>query len=345
MTMIPVKELVIYPLSQCNLDCSHCYRSKEENELSIDDLKWISQTFSPKKTIIMGGEPFLYDNLKYVFDIFPNITISTNATLIKKNIKLLKKYRKKIVIQVSLEGGKKETNEVRGDNIWDTCMRSVELLKENNVRCYFRCSYHRDNLEQIKEEVFKEASFYKIGLMLLPRIDLPSLSASEQTDFFKTILDHDTEVLKDINDVDMDSLMSKYALIAVAQPHFFQFIGKKGRCGAGDERISIYFDKRVTPCNFDLDYTLGRVGDKEEKIKDNMSIFVENFKIPPIECAGCPNSDICKGSCYISKSYLGCPLRYNLDLGNLIMHDRLDEVEVRNDMNLLIKYVRNLGIC
>jgi radical SAM protein with 4Fe4S-binding SPASM domain len=327
--MINVKELIIYPLSKCNLSCQHCYASKENFELSMEDIKWIQQTFNPKKTILMGGEPLLYQHLDYILDVFPNITISTNSYFIKKQLPSLKQHRDKLHMQLSIEGGREETNFIRGypDNkdVWNQILNSADILKKNDIDFYFRCSYHKDNLKQIEKEVFKLGEKYDVGVMLLPRIDLPSLNVDETANFFRMVL--------------------QYKDCAVAQPHFFQFINKKGRCGAGDERLSIYFDKRITPCNFDVSYTLGKIGISEQDLLRNMNIFVENFKLPPMECNGCPNSEICKGSCYIAKSYIGCPLRYNYNINNIIMKDKLDIVETNKEMTLLAKYVKKLGIC
>jgi len=327
--MIPVKELVIYPLSKCNLSCKHCYAKSEEYELSLDDLKWIQQTFDPKKVILMGGEPLMYQHLSYMLDIFPNITVSTNGLLVEKQLNLLKRHNKKIHIQLSIEGGEQETNSIRGypdkKDVWDIVQKSANLLKNAGIDFYFRCSYHRDNIKKIEKEVFSLGEKYGVSVMFLPRIDLPPLDVNEQANFFRMILEHKG--------------------CAVAQPHFFRFIGKKGRCGAGDERINIFFDKRITPCNLDLDYTLGKIGIDEKSLLSNMNMFVENFKISPSECNGCPHSDKCHGSCYISKSYMGCPLRHNYSINNIISHEKLNNDEVKNEMNILTNYVKKLGIC
>ena len=323
--MIETKELVIYPLSKCNLNCFHCYAGKEDYELSIDDLNWINKTFDTRKTIIMGGEPLMYKDLEYMLQVFPNITISTNMTLIKEKIGMLKKYRDKLTIQLSIEGGSQETNKIRGEMIWEICIYMVKLLKENSIACYLRCSYHIDNLQKIIKEVLPLAEKLGVGALLLPRVDKPALNSKEQILFFREVI--------------------KHKRCAVHQPHFYQFIEKRGRCLAGNERVNIYFDKRITTCSFDLKYNLGKIGDKEESIKQNIDIFVETFKIPPIECSSCTNSDICRGGCYISKSYIGCPLQKNWGLEQVIINDELDGNKVREDMNLLAKYVEKLGIC
>jgi len=323
--MIPVHELIIYPLSKCNLRCKHCYTSKEKHELSFDDLKWIKNTFDPRKVIVMGGEPLLYKNLEYLLHSFENITISTNTTHIEKQLELLKNYRKKLTIQISIEGSPTETNEIRGEMLWEICMYMAKKLKEARIKFYFRASYHEGNLKDIIKYVLPLSKHFDAGVMLLPRIDLVPLDENTTLWFFQQVL--------------------KFKNCAVAQPHFFQFIGKPGRCKAGDERLSIYFDKRITPCNLDLEYTLGRIGDDEKTIVENMKMFVENFKTPPVECSSCPNNEICKGSCYISKSYMGCPLHYNFGIDKMIANEKLDAQQMHNEMNLLSNYVKDLGIC
>ena len=324
--MINVKELVIYPLNDCNLRCKHCYNKLDkQHELSFNNIKWIKQTFNPKKTIIMGGEPLMYKELEYILHMFPNVTLSTNTVFVKDKLEMLQNYREKLTIQISIEGGEKETNDIRGEDMWMVCMYMAKLLKKNNINFYFRASYHHDNLNDIIKEVLPLSKQFDTGVMLFPRVDLVPLDENETLWFFQEVIKHKN--------------------CAVAQPHFFQFIGKKGRCAAGDERINIYFDKRITPCNLDIDYTLGNIGDKEKTIANNMKMFVENFKVPPNECSGCPQNTVCKGSCYISKSYIGCPLRYNVGINDVIMKNNLDEKQVKQEMNLLSRFVSKLGIC
>lgn len=328
--MINIQELVIYPLNKCNLRCKHCYVPNEKNViLTKDELTWIKKIFNMKKTIVMGGEPLLYENLDFIFKNFKNVTISTNGILIPKNMELLNQFKDNVTIQLSIEAGEKETNQIRGYNtnidVWNSVMESASLLEENNISFYFRCSYHHDNLQNIKKQVFPLTDQFNAGIMFLPRIDKPPLDMNTTVLFFKQILNQ-----KDC---------------AIAQPHFFQFIGKHGRCKAGSERINVFYDKRLTPCNLDLDYTLGKIGDTEKTIQENITIFLENFKVPPFECTSCKNKDECKGSCYIAKSYLGCPLKREFNIKNLIQHEQMNKEKTMQETELLTEYVKQLGIC
>ncbi|MFW6173229.1 MAG: radical SAM protein [Elusimicrobiota bacterium] len=319
-----IKELIIYPSNICNLKCKHCYISREKpTSLDRDDLEWIKNTFNPKKTIILGGEPLIYDKLEDIFKLFPEtiMQISTNGLLVEENIDLLKKYN--VLCQLSVEGGKKETDEIRGKGVWKKVFKSAKILKKNNIKNYIRASYHFDNLSNLKE-VFEETKKVGSNVVLFPRVDLPPLDTVNQRNLFDYTLDNNG---------------------VVAQPHFMRYIGKKGRCGAGSERLNVFYDKKITPCNLDLGYKIGMIGDSEKKIKRSVDNYLENFKTTPIECIGCEHANECKGSCYVAKSYMGCPLRYRIDLGDYISNRKLDAQKVQNQVDVATDFVREIIVC
>lgn len=319
---LELKELVIYLSNECNLRCKHCFVNQRETQsLTLDDLEWVRKTFKPKKTILLGGEPLLYEHLETVFKMFPNIQISTNGLLIEKNLRLLRKYN--VVSQLSIEGGEKETDSIRGLGVWDKVMESAKLLQRYKLEFYFRVGYHFGNLKML-DEVFDTAKKFKARVVLFPRIDLPPLSTQLQEELFEYALN-------------MNSV--------VAQPHFFRYCGKEGRCGAGSERLNIFYDKRITPCNLDLDYTIGRIGDDEESIKRNIKIYLEEYKVPPVECTGCKYSSSCRGSCYVARSYLGCPLRLNHSLEDYIVTNRLDAEKVHKQVDVNTDFIKSVIVC
>ncbi len=313
---------MIYLLNECNLRCKHCFISREKKQfLTLKDLDWIRTTFKAKKTILLGGEPLLYEYFSTVLKMFPNIQISTNGLLIEQKLQLLKKYN--VVSQISLEGGKKETDFIRGAGVWDKVMENAKLLRKHKLRFYFRVSYHFDNLKML-DEVFDAAEEVEAKVVLFPRIDLPPLPAKLQEELFEYALNKNS---------------------VVAQPHFFRYCGKEGRCGAGSERLNIFYDKRITPCNLDLDYTLGRIGDDEENIKRNIKIYLEEYKVPPVECTGCDHSSSCRGSCYIARSYLGCPLRLNHSLEDYIVRNELDSEKIHRQVDVNTDFIKSVIVC
>ena len=328
--MSEAKELIVYLTSQCNKRCEHFYISLDRRTnnpllLSLDDLGWIYDNIKAKKVIFLGGEPLLYPHLEEALRLFSDslITISTNSTLVRKNIKLLKKANIE-AIQLSIEGGEEETNYLRGKNMWNTVLDTAKFLKKNNLNPYLRASFWLGNYTNLKE-VFDAGESLDIPVALFPRVDKPPLPPNLTRDLFEVCL-------------------SKKNCI-VAMPNFFQYLGKKGRCGAGEERINVFYDKRITPCNMDLDYTLGRIGDDTDSIKENMEIFVKNFKTIPVECAGCKNASVCKGSCYVARAWLGCPLRYNVNVDSFIQHYNLNKEKVYEKAEILTDFMRRVLVC
>ena len=328
--MLKIKELIIYLSSKCNKRCKHCIATDEERRthpitLSEEDLDWIKNNIDAKKVIFLGGEPLIAPNLEYALELFKDtmLTISTNGTFVKKKINLLKKYKLE-GLQFSVEGGKEETDDIRGEGTWDTVIEGVEVAKKYKLNPYLRASFWTGNYDKLYE-VIDLGEKLGVPVTLFPRVDKPPLPPSLTRDLF-----------------DM-CLMREDCIVAV--PNFFQYIGKKGRCGAGEERISIFYDRRITPCNMDLNYTLGRIGDDVEDIKRNMKIFVENFKTIPVECAGCPHANVCKGSCYMAKAHLGCPLRYNVSMENMIYNYKLDKDKMYEKAEVLTDFMRRVLVC
>ena len=95
----------------------------------------------------------------------------------------------------------------------------------------------------------------------------------------------------------------------------------------------------------DLDYTLGKIGDDTESIKKNMEMFVRSFKTIPAECVGCPHAQVCKGSCYMAKAWIGCPLRYNVSLEGAIQHYGLNKTRVYEKAEMLTDFMRHVIVC
>ena len=328
--MLEIKELIIYLTSKCNKSCKHCYLSDAERttnpkELTPDDLKWIEENIRPKKVILMGGEPTLYKHFLLALEIFSDrmVTVATNGTIIDKFIPVLRKFDVE-GIQLSVEGGRKETDELRGEGTWDMVLKKAKMLKKKGLNPYLRASFWSGNYKNLTE-VMDAGEEIGIPVVFFPRIDKPPLPPGLTRDLF-------------------DKALSRKNCI-IAMPNFFQYIGKKGRCGAGEERICVFYDKRITPCNLDLDYTLGRIGDDVESIKTNMKVFVENFKTIPAECIGCKNASVCKGSCYVAKAWLGCPLRYNVSVENYIVNYRLDREKVYEKAEMLTDFMRRVLVC
>lgn len=340
---IKIKELVIYLTNNCNLNCSMCFVDKN-NPISLDksDLDWIKNTFDARKTIFMGGEPLMYPDLKYALELFKNPTIATNGTLIptttkknkKKNndiVSLLKKH--KVMVQLSIEGGKTETDLLRGTGMWDNTVKLLQFLVDQKIDVCLRSGVWDGNINvednvriDTVDMVLELGKDYGVPVFLFPRIDKPVVDMQTQIYLFNKVLQYDDAV--------------------VYQPHFFQYIGNpNGHCGAGDQRLGIHHDKKITPCYMDFNYVIGNIGDDIHRIHSGIDVFVNSIKQPPRTCIGCSHKNICKGSCFASGWGSACSLSNNISIKSFINNDAETNTMITNKMNNLSTLVKDMGVC
>jgi len=307
-----LKDMIIYLTSKCNLECTHCYvpRTNPPKELTLDNLRWIRNTFDIKNVNLMGGEPFLYPFLEDAIELFKKVTITTNGLLlasdspqVNKWIELFKrrttigkdgKKEKTLSIQLSIEGNQIETDAVRGHGVWNKVIDAAKLLKKNDISCYFRCSYHEGNLPTIPWLIDNLAHLLDIPLILFPQIEVSPLTPDQQIWLFNLILEKNTKY-KSHN--------------LIAQPHFMQWLGEKGRCEAGSERLCITYAGEIIPCHFDSNYVLGSIGNGLDTINKNREMFLNAAKRIQPSCEFCNRAEICRSGCYMSNSHAGCPLK------------------------------------
>jgi len=134
------KTIHIYPTTQCNMNCIHCYSDSEykPHEKGIDPeyfypfLKYAYKN-GFNTVSISGGEPFLYsglDSLIYASkEIGFEVHITTNGTLL--NQKKVKRLIPLIdYIEVSLDGMLDLHNEIHNDpNAFSELLKGVDILK------------------------------------------------------------------------------------------------------------------------------------------------------------------------------------------------------------------------
>jgi len=130
---------------RCNLQCKHCSSSAKES--SADDSLSTSQVksildklfdISPNRIILTGGEPLVrrdfFECLSYIRDRYNHeLFLLTNGTLITENNApvLASSFDS---IGISLDGYDSiSCSHIRGANVFDTVMNSIELLKANNA--------------------------------------------------------------------------------------------------------------------------------------------------------------------------------------------------------------------
>ena len=147
---IMVKTFVLqWHLSEkCNLKCKHCYQEnhvpiglKYEELLNIlGQYKRLLKKLKMRGHInITGGEPLLCPHFFKLLDIFKrdsnlySFSILTNGTLLNEKIaKEIASYNP-YYVQVSLEGGKRTNDYVRGKGVYKKVGEAVKNLKKYNI--------------------------------------------------------------------------------------------------------------------------------------------------------------------------------------------------------------------
>ena len=92
------KQIYVEITNICNLNCSFCPKTNRPKKfMTIEEFDRITDEISPLTNIIclhLMGEPLLHPNIREIFEICNkknlNVYLTTNGTLLKKNLDLLK---------------------------------------------------------------------------------------------------------------------------------------------------------------------------------------------------------------------------------------------------------------
>lgn len=150
----------------CNLKCKHCYASSDnkryDDELTLDESKKFIddlKDFNVPALLFSGGEPLMKENILELLDYASQrkirSTISTNGTLLDKDVcKSLKKINLGYV-GVSLDGIGSNHDAFRGVNgAFDSALRGIRNCIEVNQKVGLRFTINKNNYKEL-EDIFK----------------------------------------------------------------------------------------------------------------------------------------------------------------------------------------------
>jgi len=140
-------KLWIYTNFDCNLSCSYCLASSTprtpRQEMSLETVRHLideAAALGFHCIYFTGGEPMLLDNLydmlAYAAHRLPT-TLLTNAVLAqgKRLERLVAVNHPNLIIQVSLDGSRPETNDAyRGPGSWSKTVAGIQRLQANGFR-------------------------------------------------------------------------------------------------------------------------------------------------------------------------------------------------------------------
>ena len=133
------KQIYVEITNICNLNCSFCPKnSREKRFMSVEEFDLITSEIMPLTNTIclhLMGEPLLHPNINEIFSIASkkslNVYLTTNGTLIKQNLELLKTGCAKR-LSVSLHSFEANDNLNSLENYLENVLSSCREIAENS---------------------------------------------------------------------------------------------------------------------------------------------------------------------------------------------------------------------
>lgn len=327
-----VKTLVLqWHLNEtCNLKCLHCYQEKEkEGSLEFSKLKHIYEQYKEllKKLNyqghinLTGGEPLCNPYFYQVLEMiqkdsdFISFSILSNGTLItEETAKKIGKYHPKYV-QVSLEGGKKINDFIRGKGTYKKIAEGIKNLKKEHIFVSLSFTATKVNYKEFPK-VVKYAKKYHVDNVWSDRY-IPlgdgedknlALNKNQTREYFERMKKEQEKLKKS----DSTTISMKRAL-QFQMTNDFAY-----GCTAGDTLLTVMANGDLVPCRR-MPIVLGNL------LNDSMiSLYEQNpilkqlrEKKIPDDCKHCEHSNTCRGGlkCLTYALYknwnhkdIGCPL-------------------------------------
>ncbi len=295
---------------QCNLKCLHCYQENHKYiNLPFNDLQNIYNQFKEllaklkmKGHInITGGEPLCNPHLFKILDLIKkdadliSFSILTNGTMVTPEIaKRIKSYNP-YYVQVSLEGGKKINNYIRGKNTYQQIALGIKCLRDEDIFTSISFTANRLNYKEFPK-VVKYARKYDVNNVWSDRYIPLGDSCDEE---LMMNYDETREYLK-IMDEERSKLLKKKIIrptVSMYRALQFQMTNDFAYgCTAGETLLTVMENGDLVPCRR-MPIVVGNL------LQDNMYDLYKNnpllkelrMKKIPDECTECEHSEMCHG--------------------------------------------------
>lgn len=293
----------------CNLKCLHCYQENHKPiQLEFDKLVIIYKQFKDllnKKKMkghinITGGEPLCNPYLFKLLDLIKEdsdlitFSILTNGTLINEKIaKKIKSYNP-LYVQVSLEGGKKTNDYIRGKGTYKKIAEGIVNLRKENIFTSISFTATSLNYKEFPK-VVRYARKYGVNNVWSDRfIPLGDSDKSlalnyEQTREYLEIMNKERNKLKKVKN--SNTTISMYRALQFQMTNDFAY-----GCTAGDTLLTVMENGDLVPCRR-MPITIGNLFDRnmyDLYINSDVLKDLREKKIPD-KCINCEHSEVCHG--------------------------------------------------
>lgn len=172
----PPSFLVISPTQRCNLSCTGCYASSNKSTSPRLDFKTFDRLLQEfhdeadgRFVVVSGGEPLMYKDSGYhLLDIFEKYSdvffmFYTNGTIISKKVANRLAELGNAIPAISVEGFRKETDERRGEGVFDKILQSMQNLREAGVTFCISATATEKNADILLDDYFYDFFFKEQG--------------------------------------------------------------------------------------------------------------------------------------------------------------------------------------
>lgn len=267
------KKIYIEITNICNLKCKFCPETNRNKEfMSVENFERIIKKVHNYTNLVclhVKGEPFLHPQLNEILRILEQYNlksnITTNGTLVKQNLEVLK--NSKAVRQINFSIHSITQNQGLEKEYLNNIFESVEQLP-NIIVSYRLWNISDLQSNEINREIIEEIqNYYKI----------PNLAETLKQNSFLKIREN-LFINQDI-EFTWPNINGKEII-------------KAGRCLALKEQIAILVDGTVVPCCLDNngDIPLGNILEESLEdilIKDETQTIRKNFENRVITCNLC----------------------------------------------------------
>ena len=293
----------------CNLKCLHCYQENHNPvQLPYSQLLSILEQYREllKKLNISGhinltgGEPLCSPHFYKILDEFKkdshlySFSILTNGTLINDEIaKKISSYNPEYV-QVSLEGGKKTNDFIRGNGVYKKVALALKYLKKYNIYTSISFTATKLNYKEFPK-VVKYAEKYSVDNIWSDRFiplnldtDMDLQMNKDETIDYLRIMEKERIKLK---------LKKSKTNIAMYRALQFQMTNDYPyACSAGKNLLTVMENGDLVPCRR-MPIIVGNLTkEKMYNLYKNSKILKELRKdCIPDDCKNCEYSKLCSG--------------------------------------------------
>ena len=273
---IHVPPILIFSITnRCNLHCKGCYnwalRPSIETEIDGDKIKGIiteAKELGISFVMIAGGEPLVRPEILDIVRDFPEITflVFTNGLLITEEIAERLEKQRNFVPVISLEGYEEDTDERRGEGVYQRLQGTIDKLKNRGIFWSISMTVTGINFAILTDEIFIK-NLIDQGCKLFFFVEYTPVN--EDTEDWLLTDEQRTRLLRI-----RDALRSQHAALFVAIPGDEEEIGGCLSAGRGFVHVNAAGD--VEPCPF---APYSDVNLKDTSFKDALqSEFLEKIR-------------------------------------------------------------------